>query len=88
MGPFLGLTWLVGMFVSTCVLRARAGVGVWGRMRIFGSRGFGPTWFVTGVIASFAWPITLAIWLARGRPEPRVVFNEKALERERRNAQV
>ena len=30
------------------------------------------------------WPVVLVRWLVQGRPEPRVVFNEKAMEREGR----
>lgn len=82
------LVWIYlgGIVVSVLVLRVRAGVGVWHGLRIFGPNGFGPVWAVTLVACSMVWPVALAVWLVRGRPEPRVVFNEKALERRRRQA--
>lgn len=74
-------TWLLGGFVSVSIMRVRAGVGFWRGLRIFGPDGFGPGWATTVVISSMFWPITLVIWLARGCPEPRTVFNHKADER-------
>jgi len=78
--------YIVGTFVSISVMRARAGVGVWHRLKVFGPDGFGPGWVLTCTLASMVWPVTLVAWLARGRPEPRVVFNEKAEQRRRRLA--
>jgi hypothetical protein len=80
MGTFLGLTYIVGFLVAMTVIRARAGVGQ-GRIQILGKQGFGVEWFATVVVATLFWPVTLGIWLIRGRPEPRVVFNHKAEER-------
>lgn len=80
------LAYFIGMLVAGTAIRARAGTGVWRRLRILGPNGFGPVWFATAVLCSMAWPITLVVWLARGCPEPRVVFNHKAEERQRRTA--
>jgi hypothetical protein len=81
-GVFLALTYWAGLFVGMVVIRHRAGIGQ-GRMKIFGHDGFGPAWFCQSLVALLFWPATLIIWLARGRPEPRVVFNERAGERRR-----
>ena len=70
--------------ISAYIMRARSGAGVWHRLKILGDNGFGLGWILTVMFASLFWPITLIIWLARGRPEPRTVFNEKAAERRRR----
>lgn len=78
-----GIVYFAGTLISTIVLRARAGVGQ-RRIKILGADGFGVVWFLTALVSSLFWPVTLAVWLARGRPEPRVVFNEKAAERQRR----
>lgn len=80
MEVFLIISYWVGVFVAVVVIRARAGVGQ-RRIRVFGRGGFGLAWTATSAIAVAFWPITLIVWLARGRPEPRVVFNEKAVER-------
>ena len=77
----VALIYFVGMFVAVFTMRMRAGVGIWLRPKIFGPDGFGPVWAATTVVCGMAWPVTLAVWLARGRPEPRVVFNHKAEER-------
>lgn len=82
---FFAWSYVLGMVAATVVIRYRAGTGQ-GRIRIFGPAGFGVGWFLTGMVASLAWPITLAVWLFRGRPEPRLVFNHKADERQRRQA--
>ena len=79
-------TYFIGMFASVGVMRVRCGVGIWHRPKILGPDGFGIVWVVTVVLCSMVWPVTLAVWLFRGRPEPRVVFNEKAAERHRRQA--
>jgi hypothetical protein len=78
--------WFIGWLVAIFVIRARAGAGVWNRLQVFGPDGFGLGWTTSAGTAALFWPITLVIWLARGRPEPRVVFNEKAVERRRRDA--
>ena len=83
---FMMTAYVIGWFVAIMVIRVRAGVGVWHRLKVFGSDGFGPVWAVSAGTAALFWPITLAVWFARGRPEPRVVFNEKAIERQRRQA--
>jgi hypothetical protein len=75
----------ISVLISAYIMRARAGAGVWHRLKVFGDDGFGLGWVLTIVLASMVWPITLILWLARGRPEPRIVFNEKAEERRRRS---
>ena len=70
--------------VAVTVIKARAGVGIWGRPKIFGPDGFGPVWTATTILSAMFWPVVLVRWLVQGRPEPRVVFNEKAMEREGR----
>lgn len=86
MGAFIGWTWLIGIVVAVVVTRARSGIGNWGRIHVFGEGGVGIEWFAGTLMAVAFWPATLAIWLVRGRPEPRIVFNEKAAERRRRMA--
>lgn len=80
----LAWTNIIGMLVSVQVMRVRAGAGFWRGLKVFGPDGFGPVWAGTVIICSMFWPITLVVWLARGRPEPRIVFNEKARERQQR----
>ncbi|WP_181780427.1 hypothetical protein [Pseudonocardia pini] len=82
---FLYLVFFGGILVSGFVLRARAGIGIWRGMKVFGPGGFGIGWTATAAVCAAFWPITLVVWLVRGMPEPRVVFNEKALERRRRS---
>jgi hypothetical protein len=84
---FMMTAYVIGWLVAIMVIRVRAGVGVWHRLKVFGSDGFGPAWTLSAGTAALFWPITLAVWLARGRPEPRIVFNEKAVERRRRQAE-
>lgn len=84
-GAVFAWTYLLGFLVATVVTRHRAGTGQ-GRIRILGPTGFGVEWFAIALVSSMAWPITLAVWLYRGRPEPRIVFNHKADERQRRQA--
>ena len=86
LGTTLTYLYLPGFIVSVFVMRARAGAGIWHRLRITGPQGFGIVWTTTVALCSMVWPITLAVWLLRGRPEPRVVFNEKAVERQSRQA--
>lgn len=78
----IALIWFIGFFIGMVVVRHRAGVGQ-GRIKILGRDGFGFVWFWRMVFALVCWPVTLAIWLARGRPEARIVFNERAAERRR-----
>ena len=76
--------WVIGWIVAIGVIRSRAGVDIWHRLKVFGPDGHGPGWAFTAGTAALFWPLTLVVWLARGRPEPSVVFNEKAAERRRR----
>jgi hypothetical protein len=89
MDVFLGIviiSYWVGVFIAVIVIRARAGVGQ-RRIRVIGPQGFGLGWTTMSALAVGLWPIALIVWLARGRPEPRVVFNEKAVERKAAQAQ-
>lgn len=79
------IVYFVGILVASPILRNRAGLGQ-GRLQILGPEGVGLDWLVGQVAAMMFWPITLVIWLARGCPEPRIVFNHKADERRRRVA--
>jgi hypothetical protein len=74
--------WFLGIIVAGFVIRVRAGVGVWRRPKVFGPDGFGLGWTMHSAFKAAVWPITLSHWLANDRPEPRVVFNEKARQRE------
>jgi hypothetical protein len=80
---FVGLSYIAGILIAASVIRVRAGVGLANQLKILGDRGFGPVWFLTAMAASMFWPVTLVVWLVRGRPEPRIVFNDKAEERHR-----
>jgi hypothetical protein len=74
--------WLLGAIVAGFVVRVRAGVGVWRRPKILGPDGFGLGWAIHSAFKAAFWPVTLGYWVANGRPEPRVVFNAKARQRE------
>ena len=76
--------WFFGWLVAIFVIRSRAGAGVWNRLKVLGPDGYGLAWTMSAGTAALFWPVTLILWLARGRPEPRVVFNDKAVERRRR----
>jgi hypothetical protein len=78
------LLWPVGFIVGIGVLRVRAGLGLWHTLRVFGPGGVGLAWPFAAGLCALLWPITLVVWLARGCPEPRVVFNERAEAREAR----
>lgn len=82
----IGLGYWIGVFVAMSVIRVRAGTGFWRGLRVFGPNGFGLGWTSMVILCSMFWPITLVVWLLRGRPEPRIVFNEKAAERQARQA--
>ena len=75
------LIWFAGLVASVQVLRSRAGIKTWSRIKVFGRGGYGPGWVMWSAMKGFFWPVTLVVWLATGRPEPRVVFNEKAAQR-------
>ena len=82
MEVMIGWTLLIGMLVAMSVMRVRAGAGFWRGLKVLGPDGFGVLWVAQLVVCSMFWPVTFAVWLARGRPEPRVVFNHKADERQ------
>jgi len=70
----------IGAAISLIVFRARSGLG-------FGLPRMDPTgisWLLVSGVKAFAWPLTLGIWLASGKPEPRILFGEKA---ERKNVE-
>ena len=78
---FVVFSWFIGILVALSVMRVRAGAGFWRGLKVFGPSGFGPVWVATIVVCGMFWPVTLVVWLLRGRPEPRMVFNHKAEER-------
>lgn len=80
MGVVVGV-WLVGWLIAIFVIRVRAGVGVMSRLKVLGAGGHGLGWTLHAGTKAMFWPVTLVHWLATGRPEPRVVFNEKARQR-------
>ena len=75
--------YLIGWVAAILILRHRAGINTWGRIQVFGKEGFGLAWVTMCAVCALFWPITLIVWLVRGRPEPRVVFNGKAAGRRR-----
>ncbi|MGV9213665.1 hypothetical protein ACTFTM_17565 [Micromonospora sp. RB23] len=81
------LVYFVGFFIGMIAVRARAGLGQ-GPIKILGDGGVGLEWFVGSLLTLMFWPVSLVLWLARGRPEPRIVFNDKARERRRRAAGI
>jgi hypothetical protein len=81
MAAVIVLVWIVGWLAAIQVLRSRAGVKTWGRIKVSGRDGYGVGWVMWSGLKSLFWPITLIVWLAMGRPEPRVVFNDKAVAR-------
>ncbi len=72
MGAFVGVVWFIGLVVAVSVIRSRAGLGIWQGLR--GSDAWSYFWLTKIGIYSIFWPVTLAVWLVRGRPEPPVVF--------------
>lgn len=86
MGFALSFIYLAGWLGTVCVMRVRAGIPLWGRIKVFGRGGVGVDWILIGIVIALGWPVALVVWLLRGRPEPRIVFNEKARERARRLA--
>ncbi len=82
MAAVFGWTWLIGTVVALSVMRVRAGAGFWLGLKIGGPSGFPVLWVGQLVVLSMFWPVTLVVWLVRGRPEPRWVFNQKAAERQ------
>lgn len=77
------IIWIVGMLISGFVYRARAGLGIWHRISPIGSGGTGLEWFFVTVGKVLVWPVVCALWVVKGTPEPRIVFNEKAEARRR-----
>jgi hypothetical protein len=83
------VVYVIGAAVYSVLRRQRAGIDdLFGRIKILGEGGVGLDWFLVSLALTVVWPATLIWWLANGRPEPRVVFNEKARERARRSAEA
>ncbi|MEV1058759.1 hypothetical protein AB0I92_16010 [Micromonospora chalcea] len=76
------LIYVTGYFISYLVVTFRAGLG-WHGNKLLGQGGLGVEFLLFSALTVTFWPIALIAWLARGRPEPRIVFNEKARERRR-----
>ncbi|WP_157467393.1 hypothetical protein [Frankia sp. QA3] len=72
MGFLLSLLWPGGIVVSIASMRVRAGLGFWHGLRP--SDVASVVWLVKAAICSVFWPVTLVVWLARGRPQPSVVY--------------
>ncbi len=70
MGTFIGITYFVGIFVAIIVHRVRAGIPIMARISFFHNFG----WTMVHVFKSMFWPVVFGIWLATGRPGPKVVF--------------
>lgn len=84
MGAAVALCYFVAVFTTVIIFRVRADLGFWHGLKVVGEGGVGLEWLLIAVVSAMFWPITLVIWLIRGRPEPRIVFNDKAVERQRR----
>ena len=80
---WLLITYAVGWLVSGVVYRLRAGLPAFQRIGVFGTGGVRLGWFAMSVGKIIAWPFVLGVWLATGRPEPRIVYDEKAAARKR-----
>lgn len=79
----LGVTYGVGVFVAITAVKIRAGVPV---MATIFPWDVGWVWFFMTFATTMLWPVTLVLWLKAGRPEPTVVFGDKARERVRNQA--
>lgn len=75
------LIYFIGMLVALSVFRVRAGLGFWHGLALFGPGGVGLEWLAINTGKAMVWPVTAAVWLATDRPEPAIVFNEKAVAR-------
>lgn len=79
-GAWIVGTYIVGLLLSTLVFRVRSGISVWEwGLHMLPKYGIGWTFFTCTKM--LFWPVVLVHWLATGRPEPRYVFNHKAVER-------
>lgn len=77
------IVWLLGALIARTVLCVKVGVPAFSRLQILGNGGYGFSWLVLLLFKSLLWPLTLALWLGKGRPEPSVLFNERASEKKR-----
>ena len=82
-GTFIILTWIVGWIISHWIYMYRAGLGflaMWGvpggyRFMYFAMN---LQWHTVSFGKALVWPVILALWLARGRPEsPWTVVGKK-----------
>ena len=81
------IVWFVGAVIARTVMCVRAGLPPVRRLEVLGRGGIG-FWYADLLgLKTIFWPITLAVWLLAGRPEPRVVFNEVARMRARQWAE-
>jgi hypothetical protein len=69
-GAIFGLAHIIGVVVAINVMRARAGGSVWYGMPM-SQMLMSPEWFVASIAKSVLWEVTLAVWLATGKPESR-----------------
>lgn len=98
--PAIAITYVLGLIISAAVYNWRAGISlmatpfsghkITARYPDVRSRtgeitgGAGMTWWAARIGKQLVWPIVLAVWIAQGRPEPGVQFNELAIQRLRR----
>ncbi len=76
--------YFVGLIVGMLIMRSRAGFGSFAPLVAYDGNGTSVLgWLITCLAMITVWPVSLVIWLARGCPPPRIVFNEKAAERRR-----
>jgi hypothetical protein len=66
--------WVFGLIPAILIIRYRAGLGLWDRVRVTGAGGVGvgPMFLMVG--KSMAWPVTLIYWLMNDRPEPAITY--------------
>ena len=81
LGGILGGIYAVGFVVSLVVYRVRAGLGIMKGNRLFGEGGLGLDFMVYSMVKAVGWPVCLGLWLRNDRPEPRIVYNDKARRR-------
>lgn len=59
------VVYVVGMLITTQVLRRKAGIMHARRIRIFGPGGVGIKWFVVSTVKAVLWPVTVGVWAVR-----------------------
>lgn len=73
----LALIYFLGLLVAITVLRSRSGIPFW-YSGMPGPFWISIQWALLSSFKAFLWPIVLVWWLANERPEPRILFFEKA----------